>query len=202
MVRRLIIVLLVFFSVLGVFGFAAREVSHHLTHTALAEYDPDLDLDYFPVGVVEDSNILRGNTKRFERMLQDLEMRGLDSVFMVNNFSKRDAPLLDVADSYHFNMYMMPAGDWNKTWWPSSIPNEPAAARDAARPVVDAWRGHPSLKGYVLKDEPYLSHIPKLQTMASTMRELDPDTPLMATLVGLNRVGPIYTAVGFDVMVI
>ena len=34
------------------------------------------------------------------------------------------------------------------------------------------------------------------------MRQLDPDTPLMATLVGLNRVGPIYTAVGFDVMVI
>ncbi|MCG8350987.1 MAG: hypothetical protein MI924_24725, partial [Chloroflexales bacterium] len=135
MVRRLLTVLLAIFCCLGVLGFDALGVSHQLTRTVLAEGDPDLTINYFPVGVIEDSNILRGNTSRFENMLRDLTMRGLDSVFMVNNFSKRDAPLLDVADSYHFNMYMMPACDWNKTWWPSSIPNEPAAARDAARPV-------------------------------------------------------------------
>jgi hypothetical protein len=202
MARRLLTVLLVIASFLGVLGFDALGVPHQLTRTAMAKDGPAPVVDYFPVGVVEDANIPRGNTSRFDRMLRDLTTRGMDSVFMVNNFSKRDAPLLDVADQYNFNMYMMPAGDWNKTWWPSSIPNEPEAARDAAQPVVDNWNGHPSLKGYVLKDEPFLSHIPKLQTMAHTMWELDPDTPLMATLVGLDRVGPIYTEVGFDVMVI
>jgi hypothetical protein len=200
MSRKRLTVLLAIATILSIVGIDALGILHQLTRAA--EAHSELSVNYFPVGVIEDGNILRSNTKRFEPILQNLTARGFDSVLTVNNFSRRDAPLLDVADQYRFNMYMMPAGDWNKTWWRASIPNDLPTARSAAQPVVDNWRGHPSLKGYVLKDEPSLVHVPKLQTIASTLRQLDPGTPLLAPLVSLDRVEPIHAAVGFDVMLI
>jgi hypothetical protein len=180
----------------------AQNAQDKTPHNSVVERKPGQTIDYFPLGVVEDANILHGDSTRFERLIGDLHTRGFDSMFMVNNFAERDVPLLDVTDQYRFNMYMMPAGDWNKHWWPASVPNNLPAARSAAQPVVDAWSDHPSLKGYILKDEPHRFHVPKLQLMARTLREIDPDTPLMAPLVGLDRVEPIYSAVGLDAMVI
>ncbi|MCG8351947.1 MAG: beta-galactosidase [Chloroflexales bacterium] len=204
MLRSPLLLLLLIPAFLCMLGFGAQNTPNNAPRNTAttAKSKAAQSIDYFPIGVIEDANIVRGDNSDFERTIQNLQARGFDSMFMVNNFAERDASLLNLTDQYDFNMYMMPAGDWNQTWWPASIPKNLPAARNAAQPVVRAWSGHPSLKGYVLKDEPYRAHIPKLQLMARTLRELDPATPLLASLVGLDRVEPIYTAVGLDVMAI
>jgi len=154
----------------------------------------------FPLGVFEDGNMIGGNTARFETMLNDLRAHGLDTVLFVNNTVERDEPLLGVADRLGFNVFMMPNGDLNETWWPDEVSATIATARIIAKPIVAAWGKHPSLKGYLVSDEPFLDATQKVALMTRALREADPKRPVLMNLIGLGRVGPIFAAAKPDVM--
>jgi hypothetical protein len=155
---------------------------------------------FFPLGVFEDGNMIGGNTAKFEAMLKDLRAHNLDTVLFVNNTVARDEPLLGVADKLGFNIFMMPNGDLNETWWSDEAPATIALARSLAKPIVAAWGKHPSLKGYLVIDEPFLDATEKVALMTQALREADPQRPVLMNLIGLNRVGPIFAAAKPDVM--
>ena len=154
----------------------------------------------FPIGVFEDGNIIGGNATKFEAMLKDLKAHGIDTVLFVNNTARRDEPLLTVADKYAFNIFMMPNGDLNDTWWADDIPADIITARGLAKPIVALWSKHSSFKGYLIRDEPSLGERQKVALMTQAFREADPTRPVLMTLIGLNRVGPIFAAAKPDVM--
>lgn len=156
----------------------------------------------FPIGVFEDSNMLGGDRDRFAQMLDDLTRHGLDSVMFTNNSIAGDAPLLDVSDAWGVPVWMLPADDWNEIWWPDSVPATAARARQVAAPAVEAFAGHPSFGGYIVRDEPGLANTDKVALLADALRDLDPDHPTTAILIGLDRVGPIFAAAGLDLLLI
>lgn len=156
----------------------------------------------FPLGVFEDGNVVGGSATTFRKMIEDLQARGLDSIMFSNNFVERDAPLLAVSDELQANVFMMPAGDLYRTWWPAAFPADIQTARSVARPVIEQWGPHPSLKGYLLIDEPNVGETEKITLLAQAFHELDPARPVMPILIGVNRVEPIFTASQPDVMLI
>ena len=157
-------------------------------------------LSYMPLGVFEDGNIVGGNTVKFEAMLNDLQDHSLDTVLFVNNFAARDEPLLNISDQKGMNVFMMPAGDLYRTWWPNTFPATIQTAREAAKPIVDLWSRHPSLKGYIVIDEPSLAETEKVKLMVQAFHEMDPTRPAIINLIGKPRVGPIFNTAKPDVM--
>lgn len=160
---------------------------------------PDL-AGYFPIGVFEDANMIGGDKATFELMLRDLKSRGLDTVLFSNNRIARDAPLLEVSDRLGMKVFMLPDYDWYRNWWPDTVPATLDRAKAAARPAVEAFSGHASFAGYLVKDEPFLDDAEKVVLMTQALRELDPEHMVNTTLIGLNRVDPIFQAADFDVM--
>jgi hypothetical protein len=158
--------------------------------------------EYFPLGVFEDGNMFGGDAGVLRMVINDLTSHGLDSIMFTNNSSTRDAPMLEVSDELGFNVFFLPAGDWNKTWWAEEIPATEAAARQAAEPVVQHFHSHPSFKGYIVKDEPRKAAKEKVALMTRVLQELDPDRPAMPILIGTDRVGPIFQAAQPDVLLI
>jgi hypothetical protein len=156
----------------------------------------------FPIGVFEDGNMLAGKTALFEAMLKDLRRHGLDSVMFTNNKVSRDARLLGVSDRLGFNVFMLPAFDLAAGWWPADVPARIETARAVARPIVKQLGSHPSLKGYLVKDEPGRSELSKVALMTQALRELDPARTVTPILVGTDRVGPIFAAAQPGVMLI
>jgi hypothetical protein len=161
--------------------------------------------NYFPLGVFEDGNLLGGRPEDFRRMLEDVRAHGLDTVLFSNNvivLRDRDADLLDVSDEMGMNVLMSPGGEFNEWWWPEDVPANSATARQVARPIVEQLSPHPSLRGYVVRDEPPLRELEKVTLMTQTLQELDPERLVMTTLVGTNRVEPIFNASNPDVLLI
>lgn len=156
----------------------------------------------FPLGVFEDSGMLGGNTEMFRAMGQDITAHGFDAVMFTNTYAERDAPLLDVSDELGINVFMMPAGDFNRSWWGDDVPADLETARQVARPVVHRFAPHPSFKGYLVKDEPRRDAMEKVALMTRALRELDPARPATPILVGTDRVGPIFSAAQPPVLLI
>jgi len=157
---------------------------------------------YFPLGVFEDGNMFGGDAGVFRMVINDLTSHGFDSIMFTNNNASRDAPMLQVSDELGFNVFFMPASDWNKTWWTEEIPTTEAAARQAAEPVVQHFSSHPSFKGYIVKDEPRKAAKEKVALMTQALQELDPSRPAMPILIGTDRVEPIFQAAQPDILLI
>ena len=153
-----------------------------ITQTRTA-YD---DGDFFPIGVWDDGNIIT-TTELFEAMIEDLKPRGLDTVLFTNNSVSRHAPLLDVSDRLGFNVIFAPTGELNDRWWPDTVPADADTARRVIEPLVDRIAGHPSLKGYLIADEPLLKLREKVKLAVDTIRARDPQRPAMPVLIGLER---------------
>lgn len=156
----------------------------------------------FYLGVLEDSHLVGGNPETFQSLIIDLQSRGLDTVMFTNNDSERDAPLLNVSDELNFNVFMIPAGDLNETWWPSDVPANLETALAVANPIVTRWQPHPSLKGYLTKDEPRIEDLEKVSLINQAFQMLDPTRPAMPILIGAGRVGPIFNASHASIMII
>jgi hypothetical protein len=154
------------------------------------------------LGVFEDANLLNGDQAGFREMITDLQSRGLDSVMFANNFSERDRALFEVSDELGFNVYPSPNGDLAVTWWPSKVPANLDYALESARPIVERWSVHPSVKGYITRDEPSLSESRKVGVINNAFRRLDGSRPVMPILIGVNRVGPIFQESNPSVMLI
>lgn len=148
----------------------------------------------FPMGVFEDGNQIGGKPEKFAKMLSTLQGWGLDSVLVANTFLLRDTKILTVSDQQNFNVFMMPAGDLNPQWWPAKIPADPQLAQQIAQPIVATFGAHPSLKGYLVKDEPSLQDLPKVALLTQALQKLDPSRISTSVLVGVNRVEEIFNA--------
>jgi hypothetical protein len=159
-------------------------------------------VSYFPLGVFEDSGMVGGHQETFQKMLNDLKSRGLDSVMFTNNYADRDAPMLTISDNMDMHVFFLPAGDFNESWWKSEIPATIARARQAAEPVVNQLHMHPSFKGYIVKDEPGRRDMKKVALMTQALQELDTNRPATPILIGTDRVGPIFEAARPEVMLI
>lgn len=158
-------------------------------------------INSFPIGVFEDGNMV-GGTQQFEAMLANLQARGLDSVMFTNNRVERHAPLLAVSDRLGMNVYMTPAWDLYRNWWPAEFPATIERAREVARPVVEQFGQHPSFKGYIVKDEPSLADRQKVALLTRAFQEIDPRRPTTPILIGVGRVEPIFAAAQPDIMLI
>ena len=156
----------------------------------------------FYLGVLEDGNLVGGNPDVFRSLILDVQSRGLDAIMFTNNDSERDAPLLDVSDELNFNVFMIPTADLNRTWWPSEVPANLETALAVANPIVTRWQPHPSLKGYLTKDEPRIEELEKVSLINQAFQMLDPTRPVMPILIGTGRVGPIFNASHADIMLI
>lgn len=156
----------------------------------------------FPIGVMEDGNVLNADAGRFEAMIQDLRRRGLDSVLFSNNALPRDRPLLAVSDRLDFGVFFAPDFQLGEKWWPAEIPADAETARAAIAPVVDEMKLHPSVRGYKVHDEPPLDLQDKVALATRIFRELDPARLVMPVLIGLDTVGPIFSAAQPDVLLI
>lgn len=156
----------------------------------------------FPLGIFEDAGMIGGNAELFRALINDVQARGFDSLMFANNRVSRDTAMLAVSDELGLQVFMMPAWDFDRTWWPPEVPETIEAARLAAAPVVAAWGPHPSLKGYIVKDEPERYATTKVALMTQALRELDPARPATPILIGTNRVGPIFSAAQPEVMLI
>ncbi len=178
-------------------GAAAPEIA-----PAVGQSQRAPEVDFFPLGVFEDANVLRGDRAAFEAMARDLLSRGFDSIFFTNNALDRDRSLLDLADQLGIGLFVAPAWELDRTWWPSHVPATMEAASAAIRPIVDQLRAHRSVKGYSIADEPTLPMMQKLSLATRAFRVLDPDRPAMPTLVGVDRVGPLLQSAQPDVLLI
>lgn len=157
---------------------------------------------YFPLGIFEDSNQFGGNTVLFKSVIHDITARSFDSIMFTNASVERDAPLLDVSDDMGFNVFMLPANDLNKNWWPEDIPADEQTARSVAEPIVAQLGAHSSFRGYLVKDEPQKKYQEKVALMTQALQELDPIRPATPILVGKDVVGPIFNAAQPKVMLI
>lgn len=147
----------------------------------------------FPLGVFEDAIVVNGNQPlAFEEELEDLRLRGLDSVMFANNHVGRDARLLDLADRYGVDVYLAPGWELNLFWWPDEVPADIDTARRLIWPLVDAIGHYRSLRGYVVADEPINERGPKLALAVQAFREVDPERVAMPILIGTDRVGPLF----------
>jgi hypothetical protein len=158
---------------------------------------------YFPIGVFEDANLV-GDPAKFERMLSNLMSRGLDSVLFTNASSEREARLLEASDRVGANVYLTLAYDFDRQWWPDSVPATADQARKVAKPIVERLKSHPSFKGYIVKDEPQVNDLEKVALMTEAFRQQDPGRPVMSTLIGISpqRAPAIFQASKPDVLLI
>ncbi|MHB1414317.1 MAG: alpha-amylase family protein, partial [Chloroflexota bacterium] len=157
---------------------------------------------HFPVGVYEDAALLEGDVERFMAMVEDLRSRGFDSVLLTNGHIDRDEEVLAAADRLAFDVYYGPHYELAREWWPAEVPADREKAREVIAPLVERLGTHPSLRGYYIVDEPTLDLKDKVALATEVFRELDPSRPVMPNLVGLDRVGPIYSAARPDVMLV
>ncbi len=147
---------------------------------------------YFPIGVFEDGNLQDADS--YAAMVGDLKAHNLDTALLGNTTAGK-SNMLSVSDRAGFNT-IFALSELYASWWDnSSVPEDIATARSLIYPLVDALRGHPSLKGYYYVDEPGLELRTKMMLAQQAFSESDPTRPAFPILIGPDRVGTIYKAV-------
>lgn len=159
---------------------------------------PMPDAAAFPLGVVEDGNMVSAST--FGPMIDDLRAHHLDAVFFVNTWASR-ANLLDISDAQEFDVYYC-LGELGEQWFGREVTENLDTARAIIYPQVDAVKGHPSLKGYNILDEPTSSQKDKVALAVQAYRERDPERLLMSALIGIERARSVFAAAQPDVMLL
>src|SRR3989344_1529386 len=166
------------------------------------------NVDYFPIGIFEDGNITSGNSADFTDMVNNLKSKGFDSVMFTNNSANRDEAMLSVSDNLTMNVFFAPYYEMHRNWYTTDVnPNPPAAtienARTAIYPLIDKVKNHPSVKGYLLYDEPGGTDDQNRIALAKqVVEERDPTRFSTPVLIGLNRAEPILDATKPEVMLI
>jgi hypothetical protein len=146
----------------------------------------------FPIGVFEDGNMFWGRVTDFTAMINDLQSKGLNSIMFINNTANRDEAMLSVSDQKNFNVFMSGTGNTN-TFLNDTTPTI-EEARAAVYPVVDAYKNHPSVKGYNVGDEPTLQQQQQTNLMVQAYKERDPNKLISPVLIGFNRGDTIYSS--------
>ncbi|MCL4535449.1 MAG: carbohydrate binding domain-containing protein [Bacteroidetes bacterium] len=141
----------------------------------------------FPLGIFEDGNMTYGVVSDFQAMINNAKAHGLDSVLFTNNSATRDEPMLSVSDSLNFNVFFAPHYELDRNWWPSSVAATLDNARSAIYPLVDLVKGHASVKGYNVADEPTNDLQDKVVLAVQAFKERAPGNAISPVLIGINR---------------
>jgi hypothetical protein len=145
----------------------------------------------FPLGVFEDGNF--ENSSNFGPMIDDVRAHNLDSVMFVNTWAG-GADMLNISDSKGFDVYYNLNELWDQWFNSGAVSVDIATARSLVYPLVDAVKGHASLKGYNVLDEPTNNLQSKVALAVQAFKERDPNRKTMPTLIGIGRADPIFTA--------
>lgn len=76
---------------------------------------------------------------------------------------------------------------------PARISGDPTA-RDRIRAITDAYKGHPALAGYAVRDEPVAEEFAGLGEVVSALRAADPDHPSWINLFPYTDARPAWGA--------
>ncbi|AEB12535.1 hypothetical protein [Marinithermus hydrothermalis] len=157
---------------------------------------------FFPLGVYDHAGVTG-----IEEMVPDLLGRGLDTVMFVHN-TPAHAGWWDYTDAMGIRVVYGP-----ELWdaWFSMEASPELSLEEAKRllgPHVESVRGHPSVVGYSLADEPPLDSftlgrdvgVEKLRLMVEAAGELDPGRVRTAVLVAPNTVNRFIRGAGLDVV--
>ncbi len=153
----------------------------------------------FPLGVFEDGNFQNATT--FGPMIDNLRAHNLDSVLFANTWA-RGGDMLNVSDAKGFDVYYNVNEGWDQWFNNPGATVDIATARSIFYPLVDQVKGHASLKGYNVLDEPTNNLQSKVALAVQAMKERDPDAKVMPTLIGIGRADPIFTAAQPSVMLL
>lgn len=167
--------------------------------------DPQVPANYFPLGMFEDATMVlvdETDEQPFRRMINDLKPRGFDTVILANNWLERDNFLFEISDELGFQVFAMPARELDRQWWPPEVPADEEIARQLAEDVVRSFGRHPSIKGYIVKDEPDISEREKVALMTRALEAADSTRLATPILIGINRVGPIFESAQPGLMLI
>jgi hypothetical protein len=134
-----------------------------------------------PYGVFEDTG-LTDNSTQFQAAIDDLQAHNMNSIMFTNGFAEYHEPMLNVSDAENFfvvSSWLM--GDLNRDWWPDSVPATIENARSIIGPLVDQMAGHPSLKGWNIKDDATPNFNEKMRLVGQVIAERDnaPWSPMM-----------------------
>ena len=154
---------------------------------------------WFPLGAFDGG--AAHDAASFEAMIVDLKEHGLDTVFL-GNTTLAHAGFLTVADRYDFNVIFATA-DLERSWWKDqSAPTNIDAARKVIYPIVDALKGHRSLRGYYYIDEPAVDLGRKMQLAQQAFHERDPLRPAFPVLIYRETIARLYPLARPPVLVI
>lgn len=165
----------------------------------LASPTPSLAVQsYFPLGVF----MTAGEIGDMAANITDLKAHGLDSVIFNNTGVDTADSLLSTSDQMNFNSVV--AFDYNlwRTWWPDTIPATLANAESAIGPLVDRVKGHPSLRGYNVVDEPGLNMKDKLALAIQVFHNHDSVHPAAPVLIGESIIPTLFDYSKPDVMLL
>jgi hypothetical protein len=179
----------------------------HATPTATASPSPvptpsgNWTPSNFPVGLFEDAGMQSSTS--FTSMVNDIKGRGFDSVLLTNGSVGQEAGLLNVSDTVGgVKVYLAPMAQLNSQWWPSTVSADIATARSVIYPLVDQLKGHPSLGGYNIIDEPALTLQTKVVLAEQAFHERDASRASMPTLIGVYTAPTTFTAANPDALLV
>ncbi len=152
----------------------------------------------FPLGVFEDGNLQSAFT--FGPMIDDLRAHNLDAVYFVNTWAAGD-DMLDVSDAKGFDVYYE-LHEVVDQWFTSPVAADIDTARSIIYPLVDVVKGHPSLQGYNVIDEPTADLQTRVALAVQAYRERDPQRKTAPVLIGIGRADSIFAAAQPDIMLL
>lgn len=135
----------------------------------------------FPVGIFEDANIQESDINACAALFDDLLAHHFDTLQWTNASATHDQACLDAADQTDIKIYFNPSFQLYPQWWNAEVTPDLDAAKNVARPIVDALSKHPSVVGYYIADELAQSSTIKFDLMVQAFHALDPTRPVLAS---------------------
>jgi len=169
------------------------------------EYPDDIvkpvDSD-FPLGVFDDANLYGGSKKKFKKEVAELYAHGFDSIMLSNGDAGRDRSMFEATDTYGLKVYYNPGFEISEWMNVPEAPADPAIAAQIADSVVNKLKDHPSIVEINLSDEPGLDMMQKHVLLKQAFHDKAPDLKISTPLIGLDRVGPMFSAADLDALLI
>ncbi|QNK55965.1 S-layer homology domain-containing protein [Paenibacillus sp. PAMC21692] len=184
-----------------------QRIKNFIVKGVAAPMEPEYPVDLepfapsdFPIGVFEDALQIRGNKQRFKEIIADLHSHGLDSIMITNGNVDEDHFMFEATDKYGVGVHYGPHA--NTYDWMHSEAADPQLFQPIADNIINKLKDHPSIKSINLSDEPFLEALNNHVVATDYFHENAPGLKISTPLVGLDRVGPIFSAAGLDTLLI
>lgn len=158
---------------------------------------------YFPYAIFEDGNLWGGTgvNTTYQKDINQLKAKNITDIIFTNS-----TPNLDISDSNGMSVIGAPQNVLNQKWWSNAAVTETIEkALEIARPIIDADKNHPSLKGYNLADDVDHYSINKITLITSAFNQLNPTLPSTVMAPNNTRFNaanpPVYLTYRYPAMV-